>query len=56
LRVTTDTAGQAAAQVSGGPAAVLRWLWGRGDDSTVRIDGDPAMVTRLRSTLVAATQ
>ena len=56
LRVTTDSAGQAAAQVSGGPAAVLLWLWGRGADSTVRIDGDPAMVARLRGTLVAATQ
>jgi uncharacterized protein (TIGR03083 family) len=56
LRVTTDSAGQAAAQVSGGPTAVLLWLWGRGADSTVRIDGDPAMVARLRGTLVAATQ
>jgi hypothetical protein len=35
---------------------VLRWLWRRGDDPAVRVEGDPAAVTRLRDMLAAATQ
>jgi uncharacterized protein (TIGR03083 family) len=56
VRVVPDTAGQAAAQVSGDPAAVLLWLWRRAGDEAVRIDGDAAAVRRLREMMEAATQ
>ncbi len=47
----------APATVAGPPAALLRWLWNRGDDDgAVRIDGDPALVTGLRALLTDATQ
>lgn len=56
VRVASDTAGQAAAQVSGDPEAVLLWLWGRADDEAVRIDGDPTLISLFRVLLVATTQ
>jgi uncharacterized protein (TIGR03083 family) len=56
VRVEPDTAGQAGAQVSGDPQAVLLWLWGRAGDDAIRADGDPALVTHLRQLLVATTQ
>jgi hypothetical protein len=56
VRVVPGTAGQAAAQVSGDPAAVLLWLWRRAGDEAVRIDGDHAAVGRLREMMEAATQ
>jgi uncharacterized protein (TIGR03083 family) len=56
VRVDADRAGQAAAQVSGEPSAVLRWLWRRADDSAVRIDGDADAVARLRALMAEATQ
>jgi hypothetical protein len=56
VRVVPDTAGQAAAQVSGDPATVLLWLWRRAGDEAVRIDGDAAAVGRLREMMEAATQ
>ncbi|MEJ3749915.1 maleylpyruvate isomerase family mycothiol-dependent enzyme [Actinomycetes bacterium KLBMP 9797] len=56
VRVEPDTAGQAAAQVSGDPESVLLWLWGRAGDEAVRIDGDPTLISHFRAFLVAATQ
>jgi uncharacterized protein (TIGR03083 family) len=56
VRVVPDTAGQATAQVSGDPAAVLLWLWRRAGNEAVRIDGDTAVVARLREMMEAATQ
>jgi uncharacterized protein (TIGR03083 family) len=56
VRIAPDTAGQAQAQVSGDPAAVLLWLWRRAGDDTVRIDGDRAAAGRLREMMEAATQ
>lgn len=45
-------------RVSGGPSAVLFWLWNRWDpdDGAVAVDGDPAAVDRLRSLLTLSTQ
>ena len=56
VAVDVDTAAQAATQVSGDPSAVLRWLWGRADDSAVRIDGDRAGAARLRALMAEALQ
>lgn len=44
------------AEVAGSPDAVLRWLWGRVDESAVVITGDPAKVAQLRGILRAGTQ
>jgi uncharacterized protein (TIGR03083 family) len=46
----------AAAAVSGPPGPVLRWLWRRAGDEVVSLDGDPALVAKLRELLGAATQ
>jgi len=45
--------------VSGPPAALLRWLWGRerdGDPSEVTVEGPPEAVVELRRCIVTATQ
>ena len=42
-------------RVSGAPAPVLCWLWGRDGDGAVTIDGDPDLLGLLRTNLVAAT-
>ncbi|GAA2405177.1 hypothetical protein Cme02nite_69540 [Catellatospora methionotrophica] len=56
--VLTVTEGDApaAAELTGSPDALLRWLWRRADDTTVTVTGDPTTVTTLRSLLHAATQ
>jgi len=46
----------AAATVSGPPEAVLRWLWGRGGDARITVEGDPGAAAELRRLLVIATQ
>lgn len=46
----------AAAEVTGTPDAVLRWLWRRADDTTVTVTGDTALVAKLRDLLRTATQ
>lgn len=48
----------ATVRVSGGPSAVLFWLWNRWDpsDGAVAVDGDPAAVDRLRALLTLSTQ
>jgi uncharacterized protein (TIGR03083 family) len=56
VEIAHDTAGQAVAQVSGGPHDVLLWLWRRVGDSAVRVEGDATAVGRLRALLEAATQ
>jgi uncharacterized protein (TIGR03083 family) len=55
VRVAPGGSSDAAATVHGEPAALLRWLWGRGGDG-VLIDGDETLVTQLRRLLVMATQ
>ncbi|WP_186315903.1 maleylpyruvate isomerase family mycothiol-dependent enzyme [Catellatospora sichuanensis] len=46
----------AAAEVTGTPDALLRWLWRRADDATVTATGDAALVAKLRDLLGTATQ
>jgi MDMPI C-terminal domain len=41
--------------IEGPPAQVLRWLWGRAGDDTVRLTGDPAWADYLRRMLAAVT-
>jgi uncharacterized protein (TIGR03083 family) len=48
--------GESAASVSGGPEAVLLWLWRRAGDATVTVDGNAGLVAELRELLRAATQ
>jgi uncharacterized protein (TIGR03083 family) len=43
------------AAVRGEPAAMLRWLWARGD-AGVAVEGNADLVARLRRLLVTATQ
>ncbi|WP_164983815.1 maleylpyruvate isomerase family mycothiol-dependent enzyme [Cellulomonas endophytica] len=45
-----------AAQVRGDPAALLLWLWGRGGEEGLDVQGDRGQVAALRRALVAATQ
>jgi uncharacterized protein (TIGR03083 family) len=49
-------AAQVAASIDGEPAALLRWLWARGGEESLRFDGDGDAVTELRSILAPATQ
>jgi uncharacterized protein (TIGR03083 family) len=46
----------ARAQVSAGPDAMLRWLWGRAGDDAVAVTGDVAWVAYLRRLLAAVTR
>jgi uncharacterized protein (TIGR03083 family) len=45
----------AVATVTGAPEPLLRWLWARGGDDEVRLEGDPEAITELRGLLGAAT-
>ncbi|HEV7207644.1 MAG TPA: maleylpyruvate isomerase family mycothiol-dependent enzyme [Mycobacteriales bacterium] len=47
---------EAHGRVSGGASEVLLWLWGRAQDTSVRVSGARAGVPRLRERLVLATQ
>jgi uncharacterized protein (TIGR03083 family) len=47
---------RAAVAVSGEPAALLLWLWGRGGDGAVTVSGDPAALTAHRALLVEVSQ
>jgi hypothetical protein len=42
--------------LSGDPAALFLYLWGRGTLDSVTQKGDPSLVAALRSRLAAATQ
>jgi hypothetical protein len=44
------------ALVLGDPQDVYLWLWGRRDDTAVRITGDREATAALRTALAAATQ
>jgi uncharacterized protein (TIGR03083 family) len=46
----------ARALVSAGPDAMLRWLWGRADDSVITAAGDQAWAAYLRRLVAAVTQ
>jgi uncharacterized protein (TIGR03083 family) len=56
-RIATDGVhigkdGDAAATVSGTPADVLLWLWGRKGEDAVQMDGDTGLIKQIR-TLIA---
>ncbi len=55
--VSVADGGDAAARavVSATPDGMLRWLWGRADDSVVTVSGDPEWVVYLRRLLAAVT-
>jgi uncharacterized protein (TIGR03083 family) len=55
--VDLDISGErtAAATVLGTPEVLLRWLWARGGDEEIRINGDAEAVTELRGLLATAT-
>jgi uncharacterized protein (TIGR03083 family) len=50
----TGTEGEAL--VSGDAAPLLRWLWNRADDASVRISGDAALLKQFHALRTAATQ
>jgi len=49
LRVVTAPATPAAATVGGPAAALDAWLWHRGDDAELRVEGDPAAYADFRA-------
>ena len=51
VEVAEDQAADAPAEVSGAPAAVQRWLWGRAGDEAVTITGDTGRVAQLRKVI-----
>ncbi len=55
VAVTRSPADDAAARVSGEPAELLLWLWGRGDLPS-RAEGAPSLVIELRDRTARATQ
>jgi uncharacterized protein (TIGR03083 family) len=55
--VVTDGASEhPRAVIQAAPDPMLRWLWGRASDDTVRLSGEEAWAGYLRRMLVAATQ
>ncbi|MEU9885243.1 maleylpyruvate isomerase N-terminal domain-containing protein [Sphaerisporangium sp. NPDC051011] len=44
------------ALVSGDAGPLLLWLWNRGDDASVRLSGDPALLKQFHALRTAATQ
>jgi hypothetical protein len=57
--VQTDHGGDAAPPrlvVAGRAWDLDRWLWGRGDISTLTVDGDATLVRRLRTAITESTQ
>ncbi|SIM79308.1 maleylpyruvate isomerase family mycothiol-dependent enzyme [Micromonospora cremea] len=59
FRVTDGAADAADVSVTGPPAAMLRWVWGRelaGQPSGVTIEGPAEAVTQLRRCIATATQ
>jgi uncharacterized protein (TIGR03083 family) len=54
--VTAGEMGEAPATVHGAAAPLLLWLWNRGGDAEVAVDGDLDLVDQVRRLLVTATQ
>lgn len=56
--VQVDRTGEGAPRllVEGRAWDLDRWLWGRGDISTLAVDGDAGLVRRLRTAITASTQ
>jgi hypothetical protein len=55
VTVTDGRADGARAEVTAGPDAMLRWLWGRSAADAVTVTGDQAWATYLRRLLAAGT-
>jgi uncharacterized Actinobacterial protein TIGR03083 len=49
VRVSEDPSQPVATEVSGAPADLLRWVWGRAGDDAVAISGDRTRVEPLRA-------
>jgi uncharacterized protein (TIGR03083 family) len=56
VAVTRDAVSPAAAEVTGGPAELLRWLWGRAGDDVVTITGEAERIGQLRKILTFVAQ
>lgn len=54
--VAVDDAADADATVSGAPSDMLLWLWRRGSDDPITIQGDGALVAKLHDLMGASTQ
>jgi hypothetical protein len=52
----TDAGVDGEARVSGDPVPLLLWLWNRGDDASVRVSGDAALLQQFHALRTAATQ
>jgi uncharacterized protein (TIGR03083 family) len=50
-----DPVATPAATVTGPPETMLRWLWARGGDDEIRLNGDSEAITELRGLLGAVT-
>ncbi|MEV6271241.1 maleylpyruvate isomerase family mycothiol-dependent enzyme [Kribbella sp. NPDC051936] len=48
--------GDAAAEVTGDPAQVYLWLWGRAGEDTIEVVGDPTVVRAFRGRISEASQ
>jgi uncharacterized protein (TIGR03083 family) len=55
VTITDDATSPAAATITGDPAAVFLWLWGRVGDDQVSLQGDPHVVAEFRARLVECT-
>jgi hypothetical protein len=55
VRVADGGDERARAVVSATPDGMLRWLWGRADDSVITTTGDPEWAAYLRRVLAALT-
>ncbi len=55
VRVADGGDRAAGAVVSATPDGMLRWLWGRADDSVITVTGDPEWAAYLRRVLAALT-
>jgi len=55
VTIADDATSPAAATVTGQPAAVFLWLWGRVGDDQVTFEGDQGVVAEFRARLVERT-
>lgn len=56
VRVSEDPSGPVATEVSGAPADLLRWVWGRVGDEAVVISGDRERIAPLRAIFTVVAQ
>jgi uncharacterized protein (TIGR03083 family) len=56
VAVSSDASAEALVTITGAPADMLRWVWGRAGDEAVTIDGDPERVAQLRKIITFVAQ